>query len=134
MTRKDLLALTGGLAAAGALAGPAAGARRAAPQPKRGGKITWALEQDPVHIAPFGGILTSNHWGKEFMYDSLLEWDANLNIRNALAESYKVVDKTTVDFTLKRGVKFHNGKEVTAADAKYSFDLQANPPLPGSAA
>jgi peptide/nickel transport system substrate-binding protein len=134
MTRKDLLALAGGVAAAGALAGPAAGARRGTPTPKRGGRLTWALEQDPVHIAPFGGILTSNHWGKEFMYDSLLEWDANLNIRNALAQSYKVVDKTTVDFTLKQGVRFHNGKEVTAADAKYSFDLQANPPLPGSVA
>jgi peptide/nickel transport system substrate-binding protein len=132
-TRQELLALGAGLVAAGALAGPAAGASRG-PAPKRGGKITWALPQDPVHIAPFGGILTSNHWGKEFMYDSLLEWDASLNIRGALAQSWKVVDKTTVDFTLKRGVRFHNGKEVTAADAKYSFDLQANPPLPGSVA
>ena len=136
LTRRRLLelgALAGaGAALAGGLAGPAFGGGGGTP--KRGGRITWALEQDPVHIAPFGAILTSNHWGKEFMYDSLLEWDRNLNIRPALAEKYSVVNKTTVDFTLKRGIKFHNGKEFTAADAKYSFELQANPPAPGSIA
>ncbi len=99
-----------------------------------GGSITWALEQDPGHIAPFGGILTANHWGNELMYDSLLEWDPKLNIRNALIESYKVVNSKQIVFNLKKGVKFSNGQEVTAADAKYSFDLQANPPLPGSVA
>ncbi|MBA3475487.1 MAG: ABC transporter substrate-binding protein, partial [Actinobacteria bacterium] len=98
----------------------------------RGGKVTWALEQDPVHIAPFGAILTANHWGKAPMYESLLEWDAKLNERPALAESWKVVDRTTIDFTLRRGVKFHNGKELTAADVKYSVELMMNPPLPGS--
>ena len=68
------------------------------------------------------------------MYDSLLEWDPKLNIRNALAESYDVVNSKRIDWTIKKGVKFSNGQEVTAADVKYSFDLQANPPLPGSVA
>lgn len=139
MTRQELLALGAGAVAAGAFArsaarANAAGAAAEAKGPKRGGHLTWALEQDPVHIAPFGGILTSNHWGKEFMYDSLLEWDRDLKIRNALSAGHKVVDRLTVDFTLKKGIKFHNGKEVTAADAKYSFDLQAKPPPPGSIA
>lgn len=143
LDRRELLKRAGavgaGVVAAGALAGsveaaPKATRRRVAATPKRGGKITWALEQDPVHIAPFGGILTSNHWGKEFIYDSLLEWDSKLNIRPALAEKWEVVNPTTIVWTLKRGIRFHNGKEVTAADAKYSFDLQANPPAPGSVA
>jgi peptide/nickel transport system substrate-binding protein len=132
LTRAQLLARGIGLAAVGALSTPAGALAAGAAAPKRGGKVTWSLEQDPVHIAPYGGILTANHWGKEFIYDSLLEWDRNLNIRGALAESWKVIDNKTVDFTLKRGVKFHNGKEVTAEDCKYSFELQSNPPLPGS--
>jgi peptide/nickel transport system substrate-binding protein len=140
LSRSDLLkGGAGALAASGVLfyGSPAlAGLKRRPLQqrPRRGGRLVWSLEQDPVHIAPFGGILTSNHWGKEFMYDSLLEWDARLNIRNALAASYRVVNPRTVDFTLKRGIRFHNGKEVTAADAKYSFDRQAAPPPPGSSA
>jgi peptide/nickel transport system substrate-binding protein len=124
-----------GAVAAGSIAGKATAApRRIGATPKKGGKITFALEQDPVHIAPFGAILTSNHWGKEPMYESLIEWDAKLNQRPALAESWKVVDPRTIDFTLRKGVKFHNGKEVTAADVKYSVEGWLAPPLPGSVA
>lgn len=139
LNRKDLLARAGAVGVAAAAAGSLAGKATAAPKkigavPKKGGKLTFALEQDPVHIAPFGAILTSNHWGKEPMYESLIEWDAKLNQRPALAESWKVVDNKTIEFTLRKGVRFHNGKEVTAADCKYSFEKQLNPPLPGSVA
>ena len=137
LNRRDLLVKAGvvgaGAVAAGSMAGVAAAApKRIGATPKKGGKLTFALEQDPVHIAPFGAILTSNHWGKEPMYESLIEWDAKLNQRPALAQSWKVVDPRTVDFTLKRGIRFHNGKEVTAADVKYSVEGWLNPPLPGS--
>ena len=137
MDRRDLLKKAGAVGAgavgASALAGSAQAStkRRRAAVP-RGGKVTWALEQDPVHIAPFGAILTSNHWGKAPMYESLLEWDSKLNERPALAQSWKVVDNRTIDFTLRRGVRFHNGQEVTAADVKYSVEQMLNPPLPGS--
>ena len=137
LNRRDLLVKAGVVGAGAVAAGSMAGAAAAAPKrigatPKKGGKITFALEQDPVHIAPFGAILTSNHWGKEPMYESLVEWDAKLNQRPALAESWKVVDPRTIDFTLRKGVKFHNGKEVTAADVKYSVEGWLNPPLPGA--
>lgn len=138
LNRRDLLVKAGVIGAGAVAAGSVAGKATAAPKrigatPKKGGKLTFALEQDPVHIAPFGAILTSNHWGKEPMYESLIEWDAKLNQRPALAQSWKVVDPKTIDFTLKRGVRFHNGKEVTAADVKYSVEGWLNPPLPGSA-
>jgi len=137
LNRRDLLVKAGVVGAGAVAAGSMAGAAAAAPKrigatPKKGGKLTFALEQDPVHIAPFGAILTANHWGKEPMYESLIEWDAKLNQRPALAQSWKVVDPKTVDFTLKRGIRFHNGKEVTAADVKYSVEGWLNPPLPGS--
>ena len=115
-------------------AGPAAAAtkrQRAARSSGAAGSI-WGLESDPAHVAPFGGILTANHWAKEFAYDSLVEWDRNLNVRPALAEKFEIINKTQIRWTLKRGVRFHNGKEVTAADVKYSVERMLNPPLPGS--
>ena len=139
LSRRDLLVKAGvagaGAIAVGAVAGGAkAATKRSSATPKRGGKITWALEQDPVHVAPFGAILTSNHWGKQAAYDSLVEWDKNLNLKPALAESWKIVNSTTILFNLRKGVRFHNGKEVTAADVKYSIGLMLAPPLPGSTA
>jgi ABC-type transport system substrate-binding protein len=138
--RRDLLkkggALGAGAVAAGALGGPAGAAKFRTAQksatPKKGGKVTWALEQDPAHIAPYGGILTMTRTAQEPMYESLLMWDKDLNIKPALATGYVVRDNKTIDFNLRKGVKFHNGQEMTADDCVYSFEQQLNPPLPGS--
>jgi peptide/nickel transport system substrate-binding protein len=139
LTRRDALVKAGvvaaGAVAAGSVAGSAKASRKrslATPKPRYGGRIIWALEQDPVHVAPFGAILTSNHWGKQAAYDSLVEWDKSLNLKPALAESWKIVDPRTILFNLRKGVKFHNGKELDAGDVKYSVELMLNPPLPGS--
>jgi peptide/nickel transport system substrate-binding protein len=140
ISRRKLLERGGALGAGALAAGAVGGSARAAAgkvardsaKPKKGGSLTWALEQDPGHIAPFGGILTMTWVAQQPMYESLLNWDKNLNIVPALATSYKVKDQKTIDFTLRKGVKFHNGDELTAADCVYSFQQQLNPPPPGS--
>jgi ABC-type transport system substrate-binding protein len=140
LNRRDLLKRAGAIGAGAIAAGGVAGragaavgkaAMRAA-KPKRGGKVTWALEQDPGHIAPYGGILTMTRTAQEPMYESLMEWDKNLNLKPAIASSYVIKDAKTIDFTIRPGIKFSNGQPVTADDIKYSFDLQLAPPLPGS--
>jgi peptide/nickel transport system substrate-binding protein len=121
--------------AAAPTAAPAAATKPAAAAPagagKPGGKITWAIESDPVNLIPYGGISTSNMWGKEFMYDSLLEWDRDLKVQPALAEEYTTPDDKTYLFKIRKGVKFHDGKELDAEDVKYSLEAAANPQPPG---
>ncbi|MFN0154910.1 MAG: ABC transporter substrate-binding protein [Gaiella sp.] len=139
ITRRDALkkaaVVAAGAAAAGSLAGSARASSTRSGQIRRGGKLTWALEQDPVHVAPFGAILTANHWGKQASYDSLVEWDKDLNLKPALAQSWKIAaDQKSITFNLRKGVKFHNGKELDAGDVKYSVEKMLNPPLPGSVA
>ena len=138
LSRRELVTKAGavgaGAIAAGALAGGATAAskrRLATPTPRRGGTFTFGLESDPVAVAPFGMAPGAAHWGKEHTYDSLAEFDRGLNIRPALATSWKV-DTKGVTFTLRRGVRFHNGKELTAADVVYSVTNMKNPPPPGS--
>jgi ABC-type transport system substrate-binding protein len=138
LSRRELVTKAGavgaGAIAAGALAGGATAAskrRFATPTPRRGGTLTFGLESDPVAVAPFGMAPGAAHWGKEHTYDSLAEFDRGLNIKPALATSWKV-DKKGVTFTLRRGVRFHNGKELTAADVVYSVTNMKNPPPPGS--
>jgi len=142
ISRRDLLVRAGrvgvGAIVAGSLAGPAGAAakrvsRRASKVPT-GGTATWALEQDPGGIYPYGATLTINHTANEMMYDSLLEWDPKLNIRPALAESYNVVNSKRIVFNLRKGVIFHNGNEMIADDVVYSFQQILNPPLPGTTA
>jgi ABC-type transport system substrate-binding protein len=140
ISRRELVKRGGALGAGAVVAGSLGGTAKAAVKrvakrdatPKRGGKITFALEQDPGHIAPFGAILTITRTAQELMYESLMEWDKDLNLKPAIASSYVIKDNKTIDFTIRPGIKFSDGRPVTAADVKYSFDLQLAPPLPGS--
>jgi ABC-type transport system substrate-binding protein len=140
ISRRELLKQAGAVGAGAVVAGSLTGKAGAAvgkaavhsATPKRGGKITWALEQDPGHIAPYGSILTIGRTAQEPMYESLLEWDKDLNLHPAIASSYVIKDAKTIDFNIRPGIKFSNGQPVTADDIKYSFDLQLAPPLPGS--
>lgn len=57
------------------------------------------------------------------IYEGLLKPDSQGNNIPAVAESYEVSDDgLTYTFTLRDKVKFHDGKEVTADDVKYSID------------
>jgi ABC-type transport system substrate-binding protein len=140
ISRRELLKQAGAVGAGAVVAGSLTGKAGAAvgkaavhsATPKKGGKITWALEQDPGHIAPYGAILTITRTAQEPMYESLLEWDKDLNLHPAIASSYVIKDAKTIDFNIRPGIKFSNGQPVTADDIKYSFDLQLAPPLPGS--
>jgi peptide/nickel transport system substrate-binding protein len=102
-------------------------------QDRAAGEIVYALEQAPPNMAPFGGVSQAQDWAKELVYDSLLAWDADLNIIPALAESYETPDETTYIFHLRQGVLFHNGKELVAEDVVYSFENIISPPPPGIA-
>ena len=57
------------------------------------------------------------------VYEGLLKPDSQGNNIPAVAESYTVYeDLMTYTFKLRDGIKFHNGKNVTADDVKYSID------------
>lgn len=60
------------------------------------------------------------------VYEGLLKPDPDGNIYPAVAESYEVSeDGKTYTFTLRKGVKFHDGSTVTAEDVKYSLEKAA---------
>ncbi len=101
---------------------------------KPGGKATWAMSYDAQSLAPFGIVFSGASEGKELFYDSLLQWDQQINVLPALADEWSTPDAKTYLFKLKKGVKFHSGKELDAEDVKYSVELQAKPPAPGVAA
>lgn len=61
-------------------------------------------------------------------YNSLLKWDNDYNVVGDLAESWEVADdEVTWTFNLKKGVKFHNGKEMTAHDFEATWKFYMNP-------
>ncbi|MGL5054942.1 MAG: glutathione ABC transporter substrate-binding protein [Fusobacteriaceae bacterium] len=62
------------------------------------------------------------------LYSRLVETDGNMKIQPGLAESWLNLDDKTTQFKLRKGVKFHNGDELTAEDVKFSFERMMNSP------
>jgi oligopeptide transport system substrate-binding protein len=66
------------------------------------------------------------------LFDGLVQFNAQLNPLPALADYWEASrDGLTWTFTLRRGVKFHNGREVTADDFVYSFTRSLDSKMPG---
>jgi oligopeptide transport system substrate-binding protein len=64
------------------------------------------------------------------VYEGLVRWDDKNQIVPNIAEKWEVSqDGKTYTFHLKHGVKFHHGREVKAADFKYSIERACDPTL-----
>jgi peptide/nickel transport system substrate-binding protein len=56
------------------------------------------------------------------LFDNLLTVDAHLSVQPGLAERWEIPDPTTYVFHLRHGVRFSDGRPLTARDVKWSFD------------
>lgn len=56
------------------------------------------------------------------IYDRLFRIGPDGSVTPWAAESHTIVDLKTIDITLRKGMKFHDGVDVTAEDVKFSFD------------
>src|SRR6266581_1591355 len=64
----------------------------------------------------------------EHIYDRLLDRDARtLKPKPMLATGWKIVNDTTWEFTLRQGVKFHNGEPFNAQSVKATLDYVQDP-------
>ena len=64
----------------------------------------------------------------EHIYDRLLDRDEKtFKPKPMLAESWRIVNETTWEFKLRKGVKFHNGEPFTAASVKATIDYALDP-------
>src|SRR6185369_3727228 len=59
--------------------------------------------------------------------ESLVKVDRHGKLVPSLAERWHTADNRNYTFFLKKGVRFHNGRELKAADVKYVFERALNP-------
>ena len=96
--------------------------------PVKGGTLVWGHSETTqnLYIHQTGTISTGRIL--QNIHDGLVTADKNLKIIPELAESYEVSsDGLSYTFNLRKGVKFHDGSDLTSADVKYSFETLMDP-------
>jgi len=99
------------------------------PNAHQGGSIVITYKDDVATLDPAIGYDWQNWSMIKSLFDGLMDYvPGTTTLRPGLASSYEISDDGTVfTFHLRAGVKFHNGREMTADDVKYSLDRVTNP-------
>jgi len=95
--------------------------------PRRGGTIVVLIGGDPPLLNPHFSTLPWVSMISMAVYDTLVVLDPNMKALPGLAESWTVSpDLKTYRFRLAPGVRWHDGRALTSADVKFTFEVVAN--------
>lgn len=84
-----------------------------------------ALSSPPTTMDPHFYNLTPNLNVSDHMFEALVAMSPDMKVVPSLAESWSLVNALTWEFKLRKGVKFHDGSEMTADDIVWSLDRPA---------
>src|SRR5690348_7710050 len=106
---------------------------RVGAQVKSGGTLIFASTALPPSIEPHMQGLDIWQRRKPLLYENLVWIDYALEAKPELAERWEQKSPTEYVFHLRRGVQFHNGKEMDSEDVKYSYERIRDPKVsPGA--
>jgi len=89
--------------------------------------LTFLIESNPANLDPRYATDAQSQHIDGLLFSSLLERDEQMNLHGDLAESWNLPDPLTYVFRLRRDVKFHDGRPLTSADVKATFEYILNP-------
>ena len=97
--------------------------------PKQGGSAVVTFNNDLTTLDPQVGYDWQNWSVIKSIFDGLMDYKpGTTELEPDLAKEFIVSDDgLTYTFKLRDGLKFHNGRPVTAADVKYSIERAVNP-------
>ena len=83
--------------------------------------LRWASQGDALTYDPHSQNEGPTNTANLQIYDPLVTRTSDLVLEPALATEWRVVNPTTWEFTLRQGVKFHNGADFTAEDVVFTY-------------
>lgn len=89
--------------------------------------ITVAIDGEPTHL---GLTLSTDFytvWVAKNINDFLIEYDTNMELQLKMAKKLDRLDDLTYAFEIHPGIFFHNDREVTADDVKFSLEYIVEP-------
>ena len=93
--------------------------------------INIGIKADLTSLDPHNHNDTISAYATRHIYNNLVKLMPDNTFAGNLAESWEFKDDVTVEFTLKEGIKFHNGETLTSEDVKFSLERQKESPKVG---
>jgi peptide/nickel transport system substrate-binding protein len=90
--------------------------------PPEADTLVMIIESSPTNLDPRVGLDAQSERIDGLLFDNLLARDEHLSVEPGLAERWEIPDPKTYVFHLHSGVKFCDGRPLTARDVKWSFD------------
>jgi len=84
--------------------------------------VNFLMDAAPTNLDPRVGADAYSEHVDGLIFSSLVAHDARMNVIPDLAVSWDIPDPLTYVFHLRQGVKFQDGRPLTSADVKYTFD------------
>jgi len=92
--------------------------------PIKGGVLNVSLYPEPPHLVSALHTADPTELVSPKIHDGLVTYDMDYNWKPSLAESWKISpDETEITFNLRKGVKWHDGKDFTSEDVAFSIML-----------
>jgi peptide/nickel transport system substrate-binding protein len=86
-----------------------------------------AMTTNPLSLDEGYSSTTATRQASAYLFETLFTFGDGYEIIPQLVDTYTVsADRLVYDLNLRKGIKFHNGKEMTADDVKASFDRFVN--------
>jgi peptide/nickel transport system substrate-binding protein len=101
------------------IASPSCSRNHSSRQP---GTLNFLIEAMPTNLDPRIGTDAQSEHLDGLIFSSLLAHDAQMKIIPDLAERWEAPNALTYVFHLRRDVRFHDGRLLTSADVKFTFD------------
>ena len=84
--------------------------------------VVFLIQSSPANLDPRVGTDEASEHIDELLFDGLVARDANFHFTPALAQSWDQPDARTLIFHLRDGVKFADGRALTASDVVWTLD------------
>ncbi len=88
-----------------------------------------SISANPSRVNPILATDSASGEISQWVFDSLIDYDKNANIRLKMAESYKFVDDKTLIFKLKKNIKWHDGEPFNAEDVVFTYKTIISPKI-----
>jgi peptide/nickel transport system substrate-binding protein len=93
---------------------------------RKAGEVVFLIESNPANLDPRYAVDGQSQRITALLFSGLVKRDDEMNVHGDLAETWETPDALTYVFHLRKGLKFHDGREVTSNDVKATIEFMMN--------